>query len=76
MGTNLVAFLDTIKYSTYLLLILFVTFLCLSSKVKFFMLIRIILTESATIGKWIGIWLYSCEYNMRKNKSTAKIFSK
>lgn len=76
MGKNLLSFLEIIKYSTCLLLILDVTFLCLISKVKFLMHMRAMLTERAQIGKEISIWLYSWEFRIKKNNMMANMFSK
>jgi len=55
IGKNLLTFLVIIRYSIYLLLILFVTFLYLNSRVKFLMHIRATLTERATMGNEISI---------------------
>ena len=49
--TNLLVCLVIIRYSTYLRLILFVTFLCLNSKERFLTNMSPRLTRSAIIGK-------------------------
>ena len=50
MGTNFLLFLLIMRYSIVLLLILFVTFLCLCSNVRFLMHMRETLTEKAMIA--------------------------
>lgn len=76
MGKNLFTFLVIIRYSMVFVLILWVTFRYLNSKVRFLMHMREMLTDKATIGNEISIWLYSCEYRISKKRITARMFSK
>ena len=76
IGWNLLNFAVIIRNSSILLLILFVIFLYLSSKVTFLIAIKVMLTDRVTIGKDALTSLYFSDIMIRKKRTTARKFSK
>ena len=75
MGTNLLIFLVMNKKSTTLLLILSVTFLCLSSKTTFLIDIKKTLIEKAMIGK-LAWSISNSSWRMMISSKAERQFSK